>query len=132
MTPMLILASFRRLSGSCIETFRSIFEIVTQYQICMQEWVDWLSEWRAALLAAGVTDDARRAAQNKVNPVYVPRQHLLQIAIEAAEKGEYGELETLLEVLRQPYTEQDGMSRFAQAPSPEMVRPGVSMLSCSS
>ena len=98
----------------------------------VQEWVNWLNKWRAALVDAGITDDARREAQNKVNPIYIPRQHLLQVAIEAAERGEYGELETLLEVLRRPYKEQEGMSRFAEGPPPEMVRPGVSMLSCSS
>eukprot|EP00892_Ulva_mutabilis_P010101 jgi/Ulvmu1/7463/UM037_0006.1 len=97
-----------------------------------QEWVDWLNRWRAALEDSGVTDAARREAQGKVNPVYVPRQHLLQVAIEAAEKGDYGELETLMDVLRRPYDEQEGMDRFAQGPPPEMVRPGVSMLSCSS
>lgn len=94
--------------------------------------MDWLNEWRGALLAAGTTDEVRRELQNSVNPVYVPRQHLLQVAIEAAEKGEYGELETLLDVLRKPYVEQEGMDRFAEAPTPDMVRPGVSMLSCSS
>lgn len=98
----------------------------------VQAWVDWLNAWRAALLAADVTDSARRAAQDKVNPVYIPRQHLLQVAIEAAERGEYGELETLVDVLRRPFTEQEGMERFAQGPPPDMVRPGVSMLSCSS
>lgn len=98
----------------------------------MQEWVDWLNEWRAALMDGGVSDDSRRETQNKVNPVYVPRQHLLQVAIEAAEQGEYGELQTLLDVLRQPYNEQDGMEQYTRLPPPEMVRPGISMLSCSS
>lgn len=98
----------------------------------MQEWVDWLNEWRTALMEGGVSDDARREAQNQVNPVYVPRQHLLQVAIEAAEQGEYGELETLLDVLRQPYKEQESMELFTQPPPPDMVRPGISMLSCSS
>lgn len=97
-----------------------------------QEWLAWLNRWRAALEAAGVSDSARREVQEKVNPVYVPRQHLLQIAIDAANKGDYSELEQLVAILRTPYTEQEGMDRFASKPPEEMVKPGISMLSCSS
>jgi serine/tyrosine/threonine adenylyltransferase len=67
-----------------------------------------------------------------VNPCYVPRQHLLQYAIDAATQKDYSELHTLLQVLRNPYTEQPGMEKYAQPPPAEMVKPGICQLSCSS
>lgn len=98
----------------------------------MQEWLEWLSKWRAAVQQQGQPEDARQAAQRKVNPCYIPRQHLLQNAIDAATGGDYSELNTLLEVLRTPFEEQDGMEKYAQPPPAEMVKPGICQLSCSS
>lgn len=92
----------------------------------------WLNKWRESLTEAGWTDEQRREVQEKVNPVYVPRQHLLQIAIDAADKGDYSELNELMQVLKTPFTEQEGKQRYASKPPADMVRPGISMLSCSS
>jgi serine/tyrosine/threonine adenylyltransferase len=83
-------------------------------------------------MEAGLSDEQRREIQEKVNPVYIPRQHLLQIAIEAAEEGDYSELHQLMSVLEKPFTEQEGMEKYSSKPPAEMVRPGISMLSCSS
>jgi len=70
---------------------------------------------------------------NAVKPLDVPRNWLAQQAIEAAEQGDDTELHVLLNVLRNPYTEQAGRERFA-LPRPEWARnrAGCSMLSCSS
>lgn len=97
-----------------------------------EEWLVWLGKWGAAVAAEGGSDEDRRRRQRGVNPCYIPRQHLLQYAIDAAERGDYGELETLMQVLRSPFEEQPGREKYAQPPPPEMVRPGICMLSCSS
>ncbi|GLC40033.1 hypothetical protein PLESTB_001518300 [Pleodorina starrii] len=96
-------------------------------------WRQWLQAYRARLRAEGQPDAQRQSAQRSACPKFIPRQHLLQWAIEAAEGGDYSELEALMEVLERPYDEQpDAPAKYSSLPPEEMVRPGVCMLSCSS
>ena len=60
------------------------------------------------LQADGRTDAERRALQDAVNPKFVPRQHLLQYAVEGAEAGDSTELEALMQVGGRPGVQQEG------------------------
>ena len=95
-------------------------------------WIEWIALYKEALRKDGLSEEERTEMQNRVNPKYIPRQHLLQGAIEAAETGEFDELERLLRVLRSPYNEQPDAEAYCQPPPKEMIRPGVCYLSCSS
>ncbi|MGB1006607.1 MAG: protein adenylyltransferase SelO, partial [Thalassobaculaceae bacterium] len=79
----------------------------------------WLARWRARL--AGTEDATRQAAMDAVNPCYIPRNHLVEAALGAAEAGDLTPFEDLLAVLRQPYTEQPGRARHAAPPAAEEV-----------
>ena len=79
----------------------------------------WLARWRSRL--AGTEDTTRQAAMDAVNPCYIPRNHLVETALDAAEAGDLAPFEALLEVLRQPYTEQPGRGRYATPPAEEEV-----------
>ena len=72
---------------------------------------DWLSRWSALAPDA----DLIRAA----NPVYIPRNHIVEEVLEAATAGDLAPFEQLLGVLRDPYVERPGSAyrRFAQ-PAP--------------
>ncbi|SDM64681.1 Uncharacterized conserved protein YdiU, UPF0061 family [Geodermatophilus siccatus] len=69
----------------------------------------WLERWRA------VGPDAE--AMDRVNPVYTPRNHLVEEALQAATAGDLAPLQQLLEVLAAPYEERPGLERYA-APAP--------------
>lgn len=70
----------------------------------------WLERWRA------LSPDGE--AMDRVNPVYVPRNHLVQEALDAATDGDLEPLRQLLDVLAAPYDERPGLERYA-APAPE-------------
>ena len=82
----------------------------------------WLDQWRRRLNLEGSDDEARKAMMRKVNPVYIPRNHLIEAAIRAAEdRGDFSLFHELHEVLQQPYQVQQGRESYMQPPQPHEV-----------
>ena len=81
----------------------------------------WLQGWRALHGALGGERAATRARMNAVNPVYIPRNHLVEEALAAAVGGDLAPFEDLLEVLAKPFEERDGRERFTRPPEPHEV-----------
>ena len=63
-----------------------------------QSWKQWLSQYKAALKAEGQSNEQRIQTQNSANPCYIPRNHLLQKAIEKAENHDFSEASACLTV----------------------------------
>ncbi len=93
----------------------------------------WFERYTARLQQDNRSDHERKLAMNKVNPKYVLRNYLAQQAIEAAEKGDFSEINKLQALLKKPYDEQENAEQYAQK-RPEWARnkAGCSALSCSS
>jgi uncharacterized protein YdiU (UPF0061 family) len=69
----------------------------------------WIERWRA------LGPDA--AAMDAVNPVYIPRNHLVEEALAAGTDGDLAPLGRLLEAVGSPFQERRGLERYA-APDP--------------
>eukprot|EP00271_Cylindrocystis_brebissonii_P017332 TRINITY_DN4474_c0_g1_i1.p1 TRINITY_DN4474_c0_g1~~TRINITY_DN4474_c0_g1_i1.p1 ORF type:complete len:372 (+),score=90.71 TRINITY_DN4474_c0_g1_i1:479-1594(+) len=95
-------------------------------------WGGWLREYAKQVQEDALPAEERRATMDAANPAYILRNYLLQVAILAAEKGDFGEVRQLLQLLQRPYEEQEGMERYTQKPPEWADKPGVRVLSCSS
>jgi serine/tyrosine/threonine adenylyltransferase len=93
----------------------------------------WLTRYAQCLAAEAQPDPERREQMNSVNPKYVFRNYMAQLAIDRAEQGDASLIHELMQLLRRPYDEQPEFERWA-ARRPEWARhrAGCSMLSCSS
>ncbi|WP_029458474.1 protein adenylyltransferase SelO [Dietzia alimentaria] len=72
---------------------------------------DWLARWRAL--------GPDRELMGRVNPVYIPRNFLVEEALDAATAGDLGPFAELLVVVTDPYTERPGYERYARPAPPE-------------
>jgi len=94
---------------------------------------DWVRSYQQRLARDAAPAADRREKMRGVNPVYILRNYLAQLAIDKAETGDYSMIDELLEVLRNPYQPQPGKETFAdKRPEWARNRPGCSTLSCSS
>jgi uncharacterized protein YdiU (UPF0061 family) len=93
----------------------------------------WAASYRVRLQAEYSDDQERRGRMERVNPKYVLRNHLAEVAIRKARGDDgprdFGEVHRLLRVLERPYDEQPEFEAYAVEP-PDWAR-GLE-LSCSS
>lgn len=96
-------------------------------------WLLWFADYMERLNQENTSDDERIALQNSVNPKYVLRNYMAQLAIDAADKEDYSLITELYELLKKPYDEQPEYEKwFAKRPDWARSKVGCSMLSCSS
>ena len=99
----------------------------------VQKWNDWFKLYATRLNKELLTNVERQTQMNLVNPKYVLRNYMSQLAIDAANKGDYTLIDDLFKLLKQPYNEQPENEKwFAKRPDWAKDKIGCSMLSCSS
>ena len=76
----------------------------------------WAVAYRARLRQENSVDAARRVAMHAVNPKYILRNYLAQVAIEKAQNGDFEEVRRLLGVLERPFDEQPENDAYAALP----------------
>jgi len=97
------------------------------------KWWNWLKSYLNKINLETRSDKDRKIAMNLVNPKYVLRNYMAQLAIEAAENQDYSIIEELYTLLKNPYNEQPEHEKwFAKRPDWARNKIGCSMLSCSS
>jgi serine/tyrosine/threonine adenylyltransferase len=121
--------SFFRNLGA-IKTNGPIEQISLRNDFVDRELIDrWFNDYLVRLLSESSNDLERTKLMNQVNPKYVLRNHLAQHAIELAQKKDFSEVTTLLNILSSPFDEQPDYESYALAPPPNMDAVEVS---CSS
>lgn len=90
----------------------------------------WYDKYKQRLsLEGSYANKTRRERMNRINPKYILRNYMAQIAIEKAQKDDFYEIDRLLHLLRYPYDEQPEMNDYAKM-SPEWSKKLI--ISCSS
>ena len=98
-----------------------------------KRWKEWFEKYAKRLQKETLLDDERKTNMNAVNPKYVLRNYMAQLAIDDADKGDYKLIDELFKVLKKPYNEQPEYAKwFVKRPEWARDKVGCSMLSCSS
>lgn len=98
-----------------------------------QQWNAWFVRYAERLQKETISDSNRKVQMNTVNPKYVLRNYMAQLAIDKADQGDYTLIDELFQLLKRPYDEQPEHQKwFAKRPEWARHKVGSSMLSCSS
>ena len=103
--------TFRRLSGA-LRTGAPAFDD--------SAFIAWNTQWSARLGDADRMEVAD--AMDRVNPIYIPRNHKVEAALDAALAGDLSPTRALIDVLSRPYIVQDGQDTYAE-PAPASFGP---------
>lgn len=78
----------------------------------------WEERWRQRLLREPASAKERQDAMLGTNPLFIPRNHLVEAAIQAAvERDDLAPFETLVDVLSRPFDAQPGREDHARPPA---------------
>jgi uncharacterized protein YdiU (UPF0061 family) len=80
---------------------------------------DWLRRWRERLASEPQNAAGRAANMRRVNPAFIPRNHRVEAALEAASThGNFAPFHKLLNILEHPYDDQPASGEFERPPAP--------------
>lgn len=130
---------FRELSddkGFNLKDLEELLNHVTykvDVEVHLSGWEEWFKEYQELLKMEGLSSTERSNAMKSINPKYVLRNYMAQLAIESAELGNYDLIDELYMMLLNPYTDDDKYDKwYAKRPDWAKNKVGCSMLSCSS
>ena len=72
----------------------------------------WLERWRARISREDGSGLLQAKAMDRVNPVYIPRNHKVQEALDAATDGDLEPFRRLLSVLERPFELRAGLQEY--------------------
>ena len=96
-------------------------------------WSLWFKKYANRLQKELISSEERKQKMDAVNPKYVLRNYMSQMAIDEADKGNYTLIDELFQLLKKPYETQPEQEKwFSKRPEWARNKVGCSMLSCSS
>ena len=102
--------------------FRQLAEYCADNHSIRDQFIDrdgfdaWAEKYDQRLQQQNSTDAERRQQMQAANPKYVLRNYMAQAAIEQAHKGDYTEVNLLLEILQAPFAEHPQAQHYAGLP----------------
>jgi uncharacterized protein YdiU (UPF0061 family) len=82
----------------------------------------WLERWRARLVEEGIPDEKRVAEMKRVNPIFIPRNHRVQQAIDAwVDHQDRRPFDELLSVTAHPFEARTDLAEYSNPPEPQEV-----------
>ena len=112
--------SFRNLSKLSLQKTTND-ELLRDLFIDRDSLDNWLQAYRDRLTLEHSDDKRRQAGMLAVNPKYVLRNYLAQVAIEKAQNKDFSEVRKLLQILEKPFDEQEEYDQYADLP-PDWAR----------
>ena len=107
--------SFRNLANLVEnDTDSNLFERSSTFQAFYQA-------WQKRVQNQDLDSRTIKEEMNRVNPVFIPRNHKIEQVIEAGLKGDFSLFHEMHEVLKRPYEEQEAFSSYKSGPRPEEV-----------
>ncbi len=102
------------------QTFRRLCDAETTDGLLAPAFIPWLIRWRDRLAREPGTPETRRALMRAQNPCYIPRNHLVEAALNAAIRSDdLAPFHALLRVLARPFDDQPGSEHYAMPARPE-------------
>ncbi len=81
----------------------------------------WVNRWRLRVTAGDMAPGLTADRMDAVNPLYIPRNHLVEAAIAAAMAGDEAPFHDLVDVCSRPFDAQTGRAAYATPPAPHEV-----------
>ena len=113
--------SFRGLAEALRGNRRPLDALVDDPRV----WDDWLTRWVERATGGGGTSPEIADAMDRVNPLYIPRNHQVEAALQAASvESDFVPFQRLLEVLERPFERRPGLEAY-EGPPPSDFGPYV-------
>ena len=104
--------TFRNLSKVLFEDSDEFFNQFSE----KKEINAWLNNWKQALINEYKDLSKLTDRLNRINPVYIPRNHQVQLAIDLAYENDFSKMLEMIEVFKNPFKEVSEYVSYSQAP----------------
>lgn len=112
--------TFRRLSERVNPALENDASIAGIYEL-PESFTSWITQWQTQLAREPLPAAERQHQMFAVNPVFIPRNHLVEEVIQAANQGQFQPFHDLVERLADPYHYAAIHEHYAKPPRPEQV-----------
>jgi uncharacterized protein YdiU (UPF0061 family) len=87
-----------------------------------KEFASWQLQYEKRLKVESTSKEERLNKMQKSNPIFIPRNHLVENIIQAAvENNDFSKMEEFIEVLKRPFDDRSQFADYAKPPKPNEI-----------